>query len=698
MLGIVYLILCIALGYGICRLCFPNMRNFCKNTYSGTEVNLSPMLLWLPVSFLFGTLPMTWMTYGLGCLFQNQRHPLLYANIILMPLVTVGVGMLILYLQRKKCERIRDYFCNLSHGELVFFGLILAFFFMLFFWTFFYRNGKYYVGYSVASDFSPHIGMIRSFAVGNNFPTGYSHFAGEDIKYHFMFQFLVGNLNYLGLRLDLAFNLTSLICMVFVFFLLYFYAVKIFGRRSVGVLASLLFMFRSSDAFLDFAAGIPKETGVMKGLADNMEFIGTTLHEDWGLFNLNVYCNQRHLALGICVLLFLLIYFTQFLFRGAERTRKNADEKMIRFLEENPDEELVIGERAEYLLKESICQKEGWFSTKDISGSFLKAIACGILLGLCGFFNGACVIACLSVLFLMAFVSDHRLEFALTAAISVLLSTLSTKLFIDGSALKPKFFFGFLAEQGTLFGAIRYLITLCGILPLMVLISLVICKRIEKYLVWAFSAPLILTFTLSLTPDISVNHKYLMIGVMLLCIPVAYLIDRIIRIRGAYAKILAAFLLFCMMITGIYETTIILKRNDAKSGNAMSINEKSDICNFVMTQADSNDIFLTDWYSLNDFVLGGAMLYYGWPYYAWSAGYDTYGREEKTYAMYEASSPETLDLLVKECNIRYIVVDNGVRTREEFTVNEENIRNTYKAVFNDGNTVIYDTRLKLAQD
>ena len=26
-------------------------------------------------------------------------------------------------------------------------------------------------------------------------------------------------------------------------------------------------------------------------------------------------------------------------------------------------------------------------------------------------------------------------------------------------------------------------------------------------------------------------------------------------------------------------------------------------------------------------TMGGAMLYYGWPYFAWSAGYDTAGRE-----------------------------------------------------------------------
>ena len=38
-------------------------------------------------------------------------------------------------------------------------------------WTTFYaRDGRLNIGVSVFSDFSPHIGMIRSFSYGNNFP------------------------------------------------------------------------------------------------------------------------------------------------------------------------------------------------------------------------------------------------------------------------------------------------------------------------------------------------------------------------------------------------------------------------------------------------------------------------------------------------------------------------------------------------
>lgn len=690
MIAVIYLLLCFGVGYVICRLCFPNMRRFGRYTYDGTQINETPLFLCLPAWLLFGTLPMTWLTYGLGMVFRNCKQPLLYANMIVMPVAAIGIVTALFLLKRTQKENFREYFRNLATGELFYFAFVASVFLFLLWWTFFSRNGKYYVGWTVASDFAPHIGMIRSFAVGNNFPTGYSHFAGSDIKYHFMYQFFVGNLNFLGLRLDFAFNVPSLLFLVNAVALLYFYAVKLTGRRAVGMLTGVLFMFRSSSAFLDFAASIPKKTGFLKGLLSNREFIGTTEHEDWGLWNLNVYCNQRHLAIGLCVILFVLIYFTQYLIKGTQRCREGAEKKLYKFLSENPNEELLFGETAEYLIKESLFRREGW-----ITPNWTKAIACGILLGLCSFFNGACVIACLSVLFVMAFVSDHRLEYALTAAITVAMSVLSTRMFMEGSAVNPKFFFGFLSPNGTLFSVIKYLVTLCGILPILLLISLTLCSRAEKYLVFAFSAPVILAFTVSLTIDISVNHKYVMIGIMLLCIPVANLIDRLWRKKGSYVKFLAALLLFCLTVSGIYDFTVIMKRNDAKTGNVVMLDEDSDICRWVMENSDSHDIFLTNWYSLNDYVLGGAMLYYGWPYYAWSAGYDTYARERLVYAMYEASTPEELDSLVEQCNIRFIVVDNEVREREEFLLDEENIIRTYGLVFNDGNTRIFDTREKL---
>jgi hypothetical protein len=190
-------------------------------------------------------------------------------------------------------------------------------------WTTFYVKGSsLYVGYTVYSDFSPHIGMIRSFSYGNNFPTAYSHYAGEDIRYHFMFQFLVGNLEYLGLRLDYAFNIPSILSFTGAFLLLYVLAVKITGKISAGFLSCVFFAFRSAKTLFTYLSNLPKGTNILKALAENTDFISDTPNEDWGLWNLNVYCNQRHLALGLMVLLLLLILFLPHLYEMFERLKE----------------------------------------------------------------------------------------------------------------------------------------------------------------------------------------------------------------------------------------------------------------------------------------------------------------------------------------------------------------------------------------
>ena len=93
------------------------------------------------------------------------------------------------------------------------------------------------------------------------------------------------------------------------------------------------------------------------------------------------------------------------------------------------------------------------------------------------------------------------------------------------------------------------------------------------------------------------------------------------------------------------------------------------------------------------------MLYEGWPYFPWSAGYDTDFRTAQVKGMYEARTPEELRSLVEENNIRFIIVDQENRSSGDYIVNEENIKNTFECVYDTGEgewqTSIYDTQKPL---
>ncbi|NLP35305.1 MAG: hypothetical protein GX359_08965 [Clostridiales bacterium] len=731
MIGILYLCLCFTTGWAICTYVFPELMDITRTSYNKQKINFSPYLLLLPAWYLVGTLLLTWATYMMAYAFAGEPEPLAYANIIVMPVAGVCSSCLLYFnvftkyrnpaytitkdkvmatnasnpIKRKNVSNkvTAAHITNTRNSvnpkkvtEGIFFNsnktvqkieLILVFAisvlaFLLMWSTFFVNDSKLYVGLSVFSDFSPHIGMIRSFSNGNNFPTAYSHYAGMDIKYHFMFQFLVGNLEYLGLRLDYAFNLPSMLSFISSFLLLYLLALKITGKIGVGVLSCLFFAFRSSKALFTYLANLPAEKGILQALVENTVFIGDTPNEDWGLWNLNVYCNQRHLAFGLAIMFLIILLFLPRAYEMHYALQHIKIGKLYRM--RKVDWKL--------LLRELFFTKESWSV-----GNYRLAIVSGIILGSLSFFHGAAVIGCLLVLFVIAIVSKHRLEFVILAAITIGLSLMQTNFFIEGSAVSPQFLFGFIAKNKTLFGVASYLERLLGILPLVLLVSFLIQKSIGKHLLIAFSLPLIFAFTVSLTVDVTVNHKYIMMSCILLGIFAADLVISLLQRREILIRFASILLILILTSTGIYDFITVLKKNTPDT--AIVLDLKHPLTQWINENSDSQDIFLTSNYAINQVVLGGAMLYQGWQYFAWSAGYDTLYRDTQVKRMYEASSPGELDTLVKENNIRFIIVDQHNRNSEEYQVNEANIQVSYACVYREGEgeweTAIYDTQIPL---
>ena len=692
MIGLLYIVLSYGLGWAICSFAFPKLSYITQSDGFQRRIAVSPYIILLPAWYVTGTLVITWTTYLAAYLFRNAMEPLFYGNLISMPLAFAFFLLVFLKLRQKEMGMLLTKDRKAVRLEFILLLAVLLLANVLMWVTFFVSGEKLFVGVSVFSDFSPHVGMIRSFSYGNNFPTTYPHFAGEDIKYHFMFQFLAGNLEYLGLRIDYAFNLPSVISLVNAFMLLYLLAVKITGKLSAGILACLFFAFRSSRTFFSYLAEIPQGTGILKTLSENTDFISSTPNEDWGLWNLNVYCNQRHLAFGFTVILLVLLMFLTHLTAMFEDIRKYHLE-----LRDHKRKKGKIGILRMLAggIRVTLFTKEGWEVKEPRT-----AIASGILLGGLSFFHGAAVFGLLTVLFMMAVLSRRRLEYLITAIIAVLLSVLQTKLFIHGSAVDPQFFFGFIAENKTIFGVLYYLERLLGILPFVLIAALCIEKGVNKYLLLAFMAPLVFAFTVSLTIDVTVNHKYIMMSCMLLGIFVASVIVKLFEQKELMTGFLGMVLVLTLTATGVYDFITVLKKNTPNTAIVLELD--NDLTNWVNENARSQDIFLTSNYTINQVVLGGAMLYEGWPYYPWSAGYDTDYRTEQVKLMYEAATPRELIRLTSKNNIRFIIIDQDNRSSQDYVVNEENIKKIFACVYSKGEgfeqTAIYDTQKLLVSE
>ena len=658
MLGIIYLILSVLIGYEISGI-----------LTGPKEISTDTNRIWLvlPASFGTGILVVTWAVYIISWFASvtgGSDRPLLYGNLIVLS-AAVLILTFLLYRRKKKAQPMKPESMVTDRSrfrkELVFFGILLVFITYMMFYVFYIKDGVMYAGLTVCSDYAPHTAMMRSFSLGNNFPTQYPHFGGADVKYHFMFQFLAGNLEYLGLRLDLAYNLLSIGSLLGFLMLLYELALRIAGRMCCGIWTIILFFFRSGMAFWRFLWEHLQAGDLLTVLQENTAFIGYTENENWGLWNFNVYLNQRHLAFGLLLVTLALYLFMDWLEAGISH-----EEKGLQWL----------GKR--------FTAPETWKCRQPE-----KALFMGLFLGLGAFWNGAAVIGGLLILMGFAIFSDGKLDYLITALVTVFFSFLQTKIFIRGSAMGFQLYLGFLAEEKTPWGVVKYLFWMGGIFFLGLLGLVVFLRRKGRVLAVSFLIPTIFAFTILMTVDINVNHKYIMISYAFLGILWAWAVCSLWRGKGI-KKILAVVLAVCLTVTGVYDFVVILKGNGY--GHRIAINMNSELTAWLAENLDKNDLLLTPEYSINEVTMSGVMLYCGWPYYAWSAGYDTYYRAAQAVTIYTTSDSELLKNLVKQEKITYILYEEDSQFEGQ-DCREDVIAENYELVYeNPGGSIrIYKT-------
>ena len=704
MLGIIYLILAGMLGYEVSKMLTEERRSV---------PGVNRIWLILPASFGAGILLLTWTVYIISWFFSvvgKVTNPLLYGNAIAM----TGTALLLILtavrshkrtaagseeskkIRTKTTEKLISNKKTFKR-EAILFGLLAVFITYMMFYVFYIKDGILYSGLTVYGDYAPHTAMMRSFSFGNNFPTQYPHYGGADVKYHFMFQFLSGNLEYLGLRMDFAYNIVSVASLLGFLMLLYQLALRITGKMCGGVVTLFLFFFRSGMAFFRFAWEHIQAGDLLETLSENTTFIGYTANENWGLWNFNVYLNQKHLAFGLLLVTLALYLFMDWLEAGTAHKEKG-------FL----------------WMKNRIFSKEGWKSR-----NLEQALLMGLFLGLCAFWNGAAVIGGLLILCGFAVFSDGKIDYAVTAAVTIFFSWLQTKIFISGSAMSPQIYLGFLAEEKTVLGVIKYLFWMSGIFFLGLAVLVWFMRRRERMILMGFLFPTIFAFVLLMTPDINVNHKYIMISYVFLAIFWAWSVcslwsgslrsdtmkiavigaettgeqridakklnksgkSKALRITG---KILAVVLALCLSITGIYDFVVIIKDNGP--GRRVTVNMNSDLTKWLAENLEKNDLLLTPEYSMNEVTMSGAMLYCGWPYYAWSAGYDTNYRAAQAVTIYTTTDSEELKNVVKQEKITHILFEEGSEFEQQQCV-EDMIAATYEKVYEteDGRIRIYKT-------
>src|SRR5437764_7344379 len=186
-------------------------------------------------------------------------------------------------------------------------------------------GGKLQIANPEYSDFGPNTALMQSFAVGHNFPTEYPHFSGDRIRYHFLFYFQAGNLEFLGPDPAWSLNLLSITTLVAMLVIVMTLGEVLFNSRAVGRLGSLLFFFFGSLSYVPFLRKQASVRGAFEAITHVREYLPTIFPyrgDAWGTWSQVTYLNQRHFASAIGILMLVLVFLIiQYRARAARRAK-----------------------------------------------------------------------------------------------------------------------------------------------------------------------------------------------------------------------------------------------------------------------------------------------------------------------------------------------------------------------------------------
>jgi len=517
--------------------------------------------------------------------------------------------------------------------------VILVIFAFCFSWwlmwhTFDYKDGQMLIATKVWSDFAANIPLIRSFSWGKNWPPQDPLFAGEPIRYHFLFYLIVGTLERLGLSLDFALNFPSFLGFFGLILAIYFLAKLIFESRFVAFLSVIFFLFNSSLSFLEFFHQYLLSLNTVSEIVNNRSFPsfgpydGRIVSAFWSL---NIYTNQRHLALAYFLILFLCFIF----------------------------------------LKNEI--KNQQFSLK-------KALLAGFLIGFFPIIHsvGYGMLMIIFSIFFLVFPRQRKsLFFMLLFA------------FLIGF---PQFFLVKFGGQGNLRFNPGYLIsgkmtveTLftywfynLGLSLLFIPIGFLKSKKLAKKIFLAFIPLFFIPNLFQFSREMAANHKFLNLFIIVGNMFSAYLISLIWQ-KKILGKILATIFIFFLVFSGIIDFFPI--KND--SYMIISDAPKDSRVDWIKKNTLPKSTFLNSSYLYHPASIAGRLIFLGWPYFPWAGGLDSDKRARIMRDIYENRNPQKICQLLKENKIDYFTVEDILTDSNLPKIESWFFQNNFKYSFKD---------------
>lgn len=694
MLALIYLSLAIYLGDHLCRRFyrFVSVPHRCA------------------AAVLVGLLLSSWFTYLAALAFARASKPLLWADLAFF---AAGAGAIfVLHLRSRRGLRQDAGFIEpRAPGSETWDWITLGIYLWVASWMMFatlnFKGGTLQIGNNEWSDFGPNTAIVQSFAIGHNFPTQYPHFAGKPIRYHFLFYFQAGNLEFLGLNLAWSVNLLSVLSLVCMLALVMALGQLLFRSRTIGRLGSALFFLHGTLSFIPFLRSQSSVAAALHSIFSLKDFLPSGYPyrgELWGIWTQVVFLNQRHFASGIGILLIVLIFLID---RYRRKLPSLAIKPPLAADGDREDSQIAgapsIGVEPPPEDSESM-RSQGPAATpisetppgvhfaakiikliKETAVSDRSFVFSGLLLGALPFWN-ALVFTAAFALLLCFFVLFPCRRYMVGLGVTAAVVAFPQIHFLRSGGLpttQSLFHWGYVIEQPTVAKVVQYLGFTFGVKWLLIALALIFVSWFHRRLFIAACSLLLLTFFCQFSVELLANHKFLNIWLILSNLFVAYALWSLwhTKRRGLVitGRMAAVVLPIPILMGGIIDLFPI------HNSHFVEMSYRNDpLVEWVRSQTNPHDVFLTDRFANHHILLAGRRIFYGTPSYAWSAGYNTTERDNVYRQMFESKDPRLVFRLLKENRIAYVAYDNGVR-RGEFIKhpNEQLYAKNFPKVFED---------------
>jgi len=411
--------------------------------------------------------------------------------------------------------------------------------------------------------------------------------------------------------------------------------------------------------------------------------------ETWGVLSANVFAYQRHLISGIGLFFFALIFAIDEYQRRAAIKREKQIESILQVDDEPASEPIPPDQPPEAIPPGQPREADPPAEPTNFAG-FSSWIFAGLLIGLLPYWNSPTFIAGLAVFGCLLLLAPSRSRTAILVLVALVVGLPQVLMLRSGNTVTYSLFNpGYTLENVSLWLIVKYLGWTFGVKWILLWVALVFANGFHRKLLLALTSLVVIVFLFQLSVDVFNNHKLLNIWATCVNVYAAYALWEVAK-QKIVGPVLAVALTILTVCGGVID--LFPLHNDPM----LTVPYKNDrLSQWLLTNTQPSDIFLTHTLLTHPILFSGRKIYLGYTLFAWTAGYNVPDREAVYRQMFQESDPDQLKRLLRDNNIAYVAIDDGVRDNESLPdFNEYIFDQNFQRVFEDSahaydNVVIY---------